>query len=301
VPSYAIAELTRSHVTVALNGDGGDENFAGYDRYVVNRRARRGDLVPIGLRRSAAALIRRLPASSHQRQPWRKLAAVASAMAEVPERRYARWIAHLSLGQRQDLYTTSFREAVDGSDPEQLFVQAFAQSDAQDWTDATLDTDVNLYLADDLLVKMDRATMAHSLEGRSPFLDHVLMEFVASLPATFKLSGREKKRILKAALHGVVPEAILNRPKMGFGVPISSWFRNDLREMAQDLLLSPRAVQRAYFRPEVVARLLDEHIERRADHGENLWDLLILEVWHRTFIDGRTRLRVPDDAVPSVA
>jgi asparagine synthase (glutamine-hydrolysing) len=299
VPSYAIAELTRRHVTVVLNGDGGDESFAGYDRYVVNRRARRGDLVPLGLRRRAAALIRRLPASVRQRQPWRKLASVAEAMAQVPERRYARWIGHLSPGERQDLYTTSFREAVEGSDPEQLFVEAFAQSDAEDWTDATLDTDVSLYLADDLLVKMDRATMAHSLEGRSPLLDHVLMEFVASLPATFKLAGTEKKRILKAALRGVLPDAVLDRPKMGFGAPISSWFRNELREMAQDLLLSPRAVQRAYFRPAVVARLLDEHIQGRDDHGEDLWDLLVLEVWHRTFIDSGARGHVPHGPVAS--
>jgi len=299
VPSYAIAELTRQHVTVVLNGDGGDENFAGYDRYIVNRRAHRGDVIPLGWRRSAAALLGRLPASKRQRQPWRKLAVVAEAMAEVPERRYARWVGHLSRGERQELYTSAFREAVDGSDPEQLFVEAFARSDAEDWTDATLDADVSLYLVDDLLVKMDRATMAHSLEGRSPFLDHVLMEFVASLPATFKLAGGEKKRILKAALQGVVPQAILDRPKMGFGAPISGWFRNDLREMAYDLLLSPRAVQRAYFRPGVVASLLDQHIQGQADHGEDLWDLLVLEVWHRTFIDTGARAHFSHGPVSS--
>jgi len=292
VPSYAIAELTRRHVTVVLNGDGGDENFAGYDRYVVNRRARRGDLIPLGLRRSVAALIGRLPASSRQHQPWKKLAAVTEALAQVPERRYARWIGHVSFPERQDLWTAGFREAVKGSDPEQLFVDAFRRSDAEDWTDATLNTDVDLYLADDLLVKMDRATMAHSLEGRSPFLDHVLMEFVARLPATYKLARGQKKRILRATLRGVVPDAILDRPKMGFGAPISHWFRNELRAMAQDLLLSPRAVQRGYFRPAAVERLLDEHIHGREDHGEELWDLLVLEVWHRTFIDAGARARI---------
>ena len=217
----------------------------------------------------------------------------------TPERRYARWIGHLSPDERQDLYTTSFQERVEGSDPEQLFVEAFGRSDADDWTDATLDTDVGLYLADDLLVKMDRATMASSLEARSPLLDHVLMEYVASLPPTFKLSGGQKKRIFKAALRGDVPDAILDRPKMGFGAPISSWFRNELREMAQDLLLSPRAVQRAYFRPAVVGRLLDEHISGQADHGEDLWDLLVLEVWHQTFIDRGPRVSVPHGPVPS--
>jgi len=298
VPSYAIAELTRRHVTVVLNGDGGDENFAGYDRYVVNRRARRGDVVPLPLRRAAAGLIGRLPAATRQRQPWRKLASVTAAMAQVPERRYARWIGHFSPDERRELYTPSFRKAAEGSDPEQLFLDAFRRSDAEDWTDATLDTDVGLYLADDLLVKMDRATMAHSLEGRSPLLDHVLMEFVATLPPTFKLAGAQKKRIVKAALRGILPDAVLDRPKMGFGAPISSWFRNDLREMAQDLLLSPRAVQREYFRAPVVAQILDEHLHEHADHGEDLWDLLILEVWHRTFIDARASVRV---AHPRVA
>jgi len=299
VPSYAIAELTRRHVTVVLNGDGGDENFAGYHRYVANRRAHRGDVIPLGLRRRAAALIGRLPASIRQRQPWRKLASVSEAMAQIPERRYARWISHLSPSERKELYSASFAEAVEGSDPEQLFVEAFALSDAKDWTDATLETDVSLYLADDLLVKMDRATMAHSLEARSPFLDHVLMEFVATLPATFKLAGAEKKWILRAALRGVVPDAILDRPKMGFGAPISSWFRHELREMAQDLLLSPRALQRGYFRPEVVARMLNEHVHGQADRADDLWDLLVLEVWHRTFIDDAVRARIPEGPLAS--
>jgi asparagine synthase (glutamine-hydrolysing) len=128
--------------------------------------------------------------------------------------------------------------------------------------------------------------MAHSLEARSPFLDHVLMEFVASLPPTLKLSGAQKKRILKAALRGVLPDTVLDRPKMGFGAPISSWFREELREMAHDILLSPRALQRGYFQPKVLAALLNEHCAGQEDHAEDLWDLLMLELWHRAFIDG---------------
>jgi asparagine synthase (glutamine-hydrolysing) len=286
VPSYAIAELTRQHVTVVLNGDGGDENFAGYDRYVVNRRAHRGDLVPLWARRKIAGMIRHLPADWRRRQPLLKFETVAEAMARQPERRYARWISHFAVEERQRLYTDAFSAVVAGSDPEGLFVETYGQSDALDWTDATLDVDVNLYLTDDLLVKMDRATMAHSLEARSPFLDHVLMEFVASLPPAFKLSGSQKKRLLKATLRGLLPDIVLDRPKMGFSVPLAGWFREELREMAYDILLSPRAVQRGYFQPKVVARLLDEHCRRQEDHAEDLWDLLVLELWHRTFIDG---------------
>jgi asparagine synthase (glutamine-hydrolysing) len=289
VPSYAIAALTRQHVTVALNGDGGDENFAGYDRYITDRLVRYGDAIPLGLRRQCAALMHRFPESWRQHQPLRKLGRIAAVMAQTPERRYARWAGHFPLDQRRSCYTEAFRSAVDESDPEGLFVGIFAQSDARDGTDAALDADVNLYLADDLLVKMDRATMAHSLEARSPFLDHVLMEFVASLPPRMKLAGTHKKRILKAALRGLVPDVILDRPKMGFCAPLSRWFRDELREMSHDILLSPRAIQRGYFQPQAVAALLQAHCSGREEHAEQLWDLLGLELWHRTFIDGERR------------
>lgn len=286
VPSYAIAALTRQHVTVVLNGDGGDENFAGYDRYITDRLLRRGDIVPLPLRRALSALLQRAPESWRQRQPLHKLAKIAAIMAQTPARRYARLGGHFTPEGRQSLYTDAFRTAVIGADPEGMFVEVFGQSDAEDWTDVALNADVNLYLADDLLVKMDRASMAHALEARSPFLDHVLMEYVATLPPGFKLSGLEKKRLLKASLRDLIPDAILDRPKMGFCAPIATWFRRDLREMAYDTLLNPRATQRGYFRPQVVAQLLDAHCRGEANHAEHLWDLLMLELWHQTFIDG---------------
>jgi asparagine synthase (glutamine-hydrolysing) len=287
VPSYAIAALTRQHVTVALNGDGGDENFAGYDRYITARLLRHGDVIPLPVRRACAAMLRRLPVDWPQRRsPLGRLVKIAAIMAQTPARRYARLGGHFLPEERQRVYTDAFRAAVAESDPEGVFVNVFARSDTDDWTDTALNADVNLYLADDLLVKMDRATMAHSLEARSPFLDHVLMEYVASLPPSFKLAGFQKKRVLKASLRGLVPGAVLDRPKMGFCAPIMTWFRNGLREMAYDVLLAPRATQRDYFRPQAVAELLDAHCRGEANYGVYLWDLLVLELWHRTFIDG---------------
>jgi asparagine synthase (glutamine-hydrolysing) len=272
---------------VVLNGDGGDENFAGYDRYVVNRRAHLGEIVPMALRRGFWEAMRGLPESWRNRPPLAKIARIAEAMAQPPARRYARWIAHCSPTDRNDLYTDGFRASLNGSDPLQRFVEMFDQSEVDDWTDATLGADVGLYLADDLLVKMDRATMAHSLEARSPFLDHLLMEFVASLPPKLKLSGSgEKKIVLKKSLRGLLPDAVLDRPKMGFGAPITVWFRRDLREMAHDLLLSRRALERGYFQVKGVERLLAEHCTMEEDHSEKLWDLLVLELWHRVFVDG---------------
>jgi asparagine synthase (glutamine-hydrolysing) len=184
------------------------------------------------------------------------------------------------------LYTDAFKKAVNSSDPDALFSQVFEKSDARDWLDTLLDADVSLYLADDLLVKMDRATMAHSLEARSPFLDHVFMEFVAALPSAFKLAWKQKKRVLKESLRGLVPDMLLDRPKMGFSLPVAKWLREDLYEMVHDVLLSSRALQRGYFEPQVVAKLLHEHYAGQIDHGAKLWDLLMLELWHRTFIDG---------------
>jgi asparagine synthase (glutamine-hydrolysing) len=286
VPSYAISALTRQYVTVVLNGDGGDENFAGYDRYIMDRLLRRGDIVPLSIRQACAAMLQRVPAAWRQRHPLRKLANLAALMAQPPARRYARLGGHFTPEKRQRLYTDAFRTAVADADPEGVFVDVFAQSAADDWTDAALNADVNLYLADDLLVKMDRATMAHSLEARSPFLDHVLMEYVASLPSSFKLSGFQKKCVLKASLRDLVPDAVLDRPKMGFCAPITTWFRHDLREMAYDILLAPRALQRGYFRPQALATLLDTHCRGEGNHAECLWDLLVLELWHQTFIDG---------------
>jgi asparagine synthase (glutamine-hydrolysing) len=196
---------------------------------------------------------------------------------------------HFSPEARQRLYTPAFGGAVVGSNPEGLFTEVFAQSDTEDWVDTMLDADMNLYLPEDLLVKIDRATMTHSLEARSPFLDHILMEYVASLPSHLKFAGGQQKRVLKAALRDVLPKAVLQRPKMGFCVPLERWFREELRDMAYDVLLAPRAIQRGYFRPQEVARLLDAHCRGVADHAKYLWDLLVLELWHQTFIDNRDR------------
>jgi asparagine synthase (glutamine-hydrolysing) len=148
--------------------------------------------------------------------------------------------------------------------------------------------DVNRYLPDALLVKVDIATMAHSLEGRSPLLDHHVMEFAATLPADFKRRGATSKYIFKRAIRDLVPADILERPKKGFSVPLAHWFRNDLKDMAFEVLLDSRTADRGYFRPAVIRRLLHEHVSGIRDWHEQLWNLLMLEMWHRTFVDGQS-------------
>jgi asparagine synthase (glutamine-hydrolysing) len=287
VPSYAISELTRQHVTVVLNGDGGDESFAGYDWYIIARRLQRGDFLPRCLLQWLSAKLQCLPHRWKQHQPLRKLSRLAAVMAKQPAGRHAQWPRSFAPDDRWKLYTEEHRAILGRSDPEAFFVDVFAQTDAQNCTDAALNADVNLYLADDLLVKMDRATMAHALEARSPFLDHKLMEFAARLPTEFKLQGAQKKRVLKAMLRGQLPDIVLDRPKMGFSVPLAQWFKHELHDMAYDLLLSDRSVNRGYFNATIISQMLNQHCAGGEDYSDHLWNFLVLELWHRTFIDGQ--------------
>ncbi|HLE44062.1 MAG TPA: asparagine synthase-related protein, partial [Methylomirabilota bacterium] len=207
------------------------------------------------------------------------------ALALDPRRRYARWLTLFDDDRKRELYTADFGAAVGDASSQGLLEAAYEASGAPGFLEATVHADVQLYLPDDLLVKMDIASMAHSLEVRSPFLDHRLVEFAARLPAHLKLRGLTQKYLLKRAMKGVLPAPVLRRRKMGFGVPIDHWFRHELRDLAYDVLLDGRARGRGYFRPDVVRRYLDEHAEGRAHHHVRLWALLMLELWHRTFID----------------
>jgi asparagine synthase (glutamine-hydrolysing) len=284
IPTFYLSELTRRHVTVALNGDGGDETFAGYDRYRAIVLAQRYERVPRGVLRLAGSTLNLLPHA-----PSRSVIGRARRFFEAIElpatRRYCRWMMHFTPEMKESLCTPSFREAAGSRDSEASLLEKYRQSDAPDLVDATLDVDEQTYLPDDLLVKVDIATMAHGLEARSPLLDFELMEFAASLPSRYKLHGGMKKYILKKAVASLLPAPILSRPKMGFGVPIEQWFRKELREFASDLLLSRRAVERGYFRRDAVVRLLEEHASGARSWHYQLWNLVMLEMWHRMVVD----------------
>jgi asparagine synthase (glutamine-hydrolysing) len=284
LPAFALCELAREFVTVALSGDGGDEAFLGYDRYRGLKLARWLDGLPGGARRALAAVGAFLPATGAKSRAHR-LGRLLESAALPSTRRYGRWIGVFSNAQKAELYEPDFARALEALDSLELLERAFASSDARDLTEAAAHADVQLYLPDDLLVKMDIASMAHSLEVRSPFLDHHVVEFAATLPPGLKLRGLTQKYLLKRVMADVLPVPVLRRRKMGFGVPIDHWFRRGLLEMAHDLLLGERARTRGYFRGSAVSRLLAEHREGRADHHGRLWSLLLLELWHRTFID----------------
>ncbi len=291
IATWYLAKMTREHVTVALTGDGGDENFAGYRRYSVSALASYTEPIPPAIRKIIGALVSHgYGAAGHNRRIASRLRILEEVMGSDWRAGYARMLAWFGDREKAQLYTPEFAETSLGAATEELLLAAYANAAADNAIDQTLSVDVNLYLPEDCLVKVDRATMAASLEARSPLLDRELMEFAARLPAHFKLNLFDRKRIFKKALHGMLPDAILKRRKMGFGVPLEYWFRGSAWiEIVREILLSSRALERGYFAPAAVARVIDEHVGGVRDRQHQLWMLLMLEMWHRTFIDAAPR------------
>ena len=285
IPSFYLAELTRREVTVALNGDGGDEDFGGYSRYILDTPADRLSFVP---RRVAGAVAQvanwgRTPPPASLRRRIRRL---ARAVSLAPDDRYAMWVAYFNELDRADLYTPEFRAQL-GEDrmAPSVIRTPYSQSDGTDPLDRLLDVDVNTYLPGDLLVKMDIATMAHSLEVRSPLLDQRFMEMAARMPASAKLDGTTTKRVFKDALRPWIPDRILDRPKMGFGVPLDAWFKGALRHLPEEILLDSHSLNRGFFREEQVRSIIDAHVSGAEDTSNKIWALLQLELWLRTYVD----------------
>ncbi len=286
IPSYYVSKLARDHVTVVLNGDGGDESFAGYERYIANELAMRFERIPALLRKKALPIIARmLPTSRNPQSFFWRLKRFAQVLALSPELRNAQWVTHFNNEAKGSLYSDEFMKRTQGHDSYGIILDRYAEAEATDFVDRTLYADVTLYLSETLLVKMDIASMANSLEARSPFLDHEIMEFAARVPARLKLHRGKTKIILKNAFKDVLPEQVVTRKKMGFGVPLDHWFRNELKEMAYDTLLSRRCVERGYFRSSFVQKILDEHASGAWNWQYHIYNLLMLELWHQTFID----------------
>jgi asparagine synthase (glutamine-hydrolysing) len=286
IPTYYVSQLTSEHVTVALNGDGGDESFAGYERYIADRLATYYEKLPAFLRETIIKqLINLLPYQENRTSFFRRLKRFINGISEPAERRYVRWVCFFDNEMKKDLYSASFRDTIAAVDSVNLIADWYAKSDAVSFLDKTLFVDIMSYLPDDLLVKVDIASMANSLEARSPFLDHKLMEFAASLPPHLKLNGISSKFLLKKAFAQLLSRELLYRKKMGFGVPIDRWIRGELKDMTYSILLDKKTLQRDIFNERAVRQLIDEHVQKRADHSYRIWALIFLEVWYRMFID----------------
>jgi asparagine synthase (glutamine-hydrolysing) len=287
LPCFHLSKLASKRVKVVLTGDGGDENFAGYDRYRAQALAGRLDYGPHALVRAGcglgAALLGRVRPGRFKGAA--RLARFLAHAPEPPVERYFAWIRYFSEAFKDRLCTADFRKAASGAPADALLAQAYLGSHALDPVGRTLETDLLTYLPGDLLVKMDVATMAHGLEARSPFLDHELVEFAAALPTRMKLKGFRSKHILKRAVRGLVPDYVIQRGKQGFGAPIDAWLRKGLKEMAFDILTGRRAEERGLFQAGEVRKLLEAHLSGQEDRHHEIWALLMLELWYREFID----------------
>jgi asparagine synthase (glutamine-hydrolysing) len=280
IPTFLVAKLAREHVTVALSGDGGDELFAGYERFAAARLAEIYRRTPQVVQRTLGRAVRLLPQSTAYDGLVRRAGRfLQAAPLPLPER-YLQWVGVFYNGYISNLLAEG--EAVD---PVRHFTAYFDGAPAGDLVDRLLYVNARSYLPGDLLVKTDRMSMANGLETRCPLLDQELIEFAAGIPSRLKLHGLTTKYVLKRALGGLVPDDIIARKKHGFGAPVGAWFRGSLAGPVRELLLGHRARRRDYFRPEMVRRLVEEHQTGRIDHGHRLWTLATFEMWHRVFID----------------
>ena len=286
LPSYYVARETRKHVTVALNGDGGDETFGGYLRYQADQIFSAFSHTPKPLRKALAWVLKEtLPAFSSNRLLRRVLKA-ASVMGTDPLEFNFEIFSYFDQQSLLDIADGSLLSHAKENKVYNYFSALYGNTDSRDFIDQVLACDAHGYLPSCLLVKMDIASMANGLEARSPFLDHKVMEFAAKIPSGEKVGMTGGKKILKSALKGFLPDAILNRRKMGFGVPLAKWFRGPLAGYLEETILSSQARQRGYFKMDRVKNLIDEHKQGQRDNGYKLWALLTFEIWHQVYMDG---------------
>jgi asparagine synthase (glutamine-hydrolysing) len=277
VPTYIVSRLTREKVTVVLTGDGGDELFAGYLRFYAAVLAER---LPRLAGRAAELMLSALPTPSNDRHLLSRAQRFFRVANRPFDERLAEWSA-LFYGSVAELLRPEFAATLQPIEPLRHLRDELPVMDGRSLLSRALHANFVSYLADDLLVKADRCTMANSLEARSPFLDRELVEYVAQLPDEYKLRGRETKSILREAFADLVPPPILNRGKMGFGVPLGAWFRGELRDYLRDLLLDPGARHREYLNPPFVERLVARQMDGTEHLGHQLWTVMCFERWLR--------------------
>jgi asparagine synthase (glutamine-hydrolysing) len=282
IPTWYVSQMAGQHVKVVLSGDGGDELFGGYDRYLPHPRIALMDRVAPGVGRAVArATWRALPHGARGKNFLRRV-------ARDEQGRYLDSVTFYHADERRRLLSPDIVRRLEGWEAESYFRSPFGRLSGLPFTAQMMAFDFETYLPEDCLTKVDRMSMAHSIESRVPLLDHLLVEFAASLPASIKMAGGERKHLLKALAYRLVPRELLDRPKQGFGVPIGHWFRGSLRDVFGDVLGSTVARERGYFNRLFVERVLREHLGGTRDHSLRLWQLLMFELWHRQYLDTRT-------------
>lgn len=290
-PTYLVSEVARQSVKVVLSGDGGDEIFGGYDTYVAQNLARRYERwLPAVVRRRALPMVSDLvPPHPAKKGFINKSKRFIEGAALPPALQHTRWMIFMNGADRRRLYAPDLYHALDttGNGVEGFMSAYFAQAAERDPLAQQQYVDVNTYLVDDILTKVDRMSMAVSLEARVPLLDHRIVEFALNLPPHMKLKGNNTKILLRKAVEGLLPAEVLDKPKEGFSIPLKHWLReaSALRPMMLDLLAPDTVRRRGYFDPDCVSGWVEEHLARRSNHSHRLWALMVFELWQRQVQD----------------
>jgi asparagine synthase (glutamine-hydrolysing) len=281
IPTYYVCRLAKGEVVVVLSGEGGDEAFAGYDTYAAFKASEVFRRVPRFIRHGLIRpIVEALPVSHKKLSLEFKLKRFLGGQDLPPAKAHLWWRIVLTEKRKLELYTPAVREQLAAAEaPDRHFTRVFDEPGPRDTLAKLMRLDAKVFLPDDLMIKNDRMSMAHSLEARVPFTDPDLTEFMSTVPVDLKLPGLRKKHVMRRALAGVLPREILEKKKVGLEMPYSRWFRVELRDVVDDYLGPERVEASGLFRPEAVRHLVDEHQRGSADHGRALWGLLNYMMW----------------------
>ena len=304
IPTYRVCELARKHVTVALSGDGGDEMFGGYRRYRLHlMEERMRAALPASVRRPVFGMLGRLYPKADWAPRFLRAKTTFEGMARNAVEAYFHSVSIMRGPMRGLLFSARLKSELGGYDARQVFEQHAARAQTDDPLSLVQYLDINTYLVGDINTKVDRASMAHSLEVREPLMDHRLVEWLARLPSSLKVQGREGKVLLKKAMEPHLPADVLYRPKMGFAVPLERWFRGPLRQRVREAVLGPRLEMTGWFNRSYLQHLVDAHQSGLRDYSQPLWTLLMFEAFLRQVVDAPLTVSPPaaEPAAPAVA
>lgn len=286
IPTYRVCELARKHVTVALSGDGGDESFAGYRRYRQHLQEERlRSTLPAGIRRPIFSMLGRIYPKADWAPRVFRAKTTFEGMARTPVDAYFHMVSILRQPMREKLFSKQFKREIAGYNAQEVFEYHASRAGTDDPLALIQYLDLKTYLVGDINTKVDRASMAHSLEVREPLMDHVLVEWLASLPSSLKIRGQEGKFLLKKAMEPHLQHDILYRPKMGFAVPLARWFRGPLKDRVSKAILGPRLAATGWFNADYLEHLIAAHQSGRQDYSASLWSLLMFEAFLRKVVD----------------
>jgi asparagine synthase (glutamine-hydrolysing) len=285
IPTYYVSEMTRRHVTVALSGDGGDEVFAGYRRYYYDRLENKLRAIPEFLRRYIIGTAAKIYPKGDWMPRFLRAKTLLTNLSLPAAKGYMNTRSTIKYDMKNALYSKELKTKIGAYDPFFVLDYYFKRARTDDPLSRIQYVDIKTYLTDDILTKVDRMSMANSLEVRSPLLDYRLIEFVATMPSSLKLKGRESKYILKKSVKSKLPPQILKRKKMGFAVPIEQWLRKEIKQIAREILFSSQTISRGYFNQKYIEKIWNAHMSGQRNNSTQLWCLLIFELWHRNYID----------------